>query len=113
MRLELRPTRKSVATRDLELRIGDRLRRAGLEQILGLILQMAEIGAFGKRAVRFWWNRSAWRPPFIASARCPHIGLKEGSAKLVLQKVGFYPFRGPDASSTLTCILAEGARPEK
>jgi hypothetical protein len=26
--------------------------------------------------------------------------------------VGFYPFRGPGASSTLTSILAEGARPE-
>ena len=51
--LELRPARKPVETRDLELRIGDRCRRAGLEQVLGLVLQMAEIGTVGKRA---------WRP---------------------------------------------------
>ena len=50
--LELRPTRKPVETRDLELRIGDRCRRAGLEQVLGLVLQMAEIGTVGKRAWR-------------------------------------------------------------
>src|SRR5439155_1267695 len=50
--LELRPTRKPVEKRDLELRISDRCRRAGLEQILGLVLQMAEIGAVGKTAWR-------------------------------------------------------------
>src|SRR5947207_1573589 len=31
--LELRPAREPIETRDLELRIGDRRRRAGLEQI--------------------------------------------------------------------------------
>ena len=48
--LELRPARKPVETRDLELRIGDRRRGASLEQVLGLVLQMAEIRAVGKRA---------------------------------------------------------------
>jgi hypothetical protein len=48
--LELRPARKPVETRDPELRIGDRCRRAGFEQILGLILQMAETGTVGKWA---------------------------------------------------------------
>ena len=64
--LELRPTRKPIETRDLELRIGDRFGRAGLQQILGLVLQMAQIGTVGKRA---WgpWGRSTWRPPFIKS----------------------------------------------
>ena len=52
--LELRPARKPVETRDLELRIGDRRRGAGLEQVLGLVLQMAEIGAVGKRAWCLW-----------------------------------------------------------
>jgi hypothetical protein len=50
--LELRPARKPVETRDLKLRIGDRCGRTGLEQVLGLVLQMAEIGTVGKRAWR-------------------------------------------------------------
>jgi hypothetical protein len=42
--LELRPARKPVETRDLELRVGDRCCRACLEQVFGLVLQMAETG---------------------------------------------------------------------
>jgi hypothetical protein len=38
---------------------------------------------------------------FHCSARRPHLGLKEGSQKIVYRKMGFYPFRGPDAFSTL------------
>jgi hypothetical protein len=34
------------------------------------------------------------------SAHCPHIGLKEGSQESIANRVGFYPFRGPDASLT-------------
>src|SRR4030095_2561551 len=52
--LELRPACKSVETRDLELRIGDRRRVAGLEQVLCLVLQMAKIGAVWKRAGCLW-----------------------------------------------------------
>jgi hypothetical protein len=52
--LELRPARKPVATRDLKLRIGDRRRLASLEQVIGLILQMAQIRAVGQRACCFW-----------------------------------------------------------
>ncbi len=37
---------------------------------------------------------------FHRVARCPHDGLKEGSQDSGKQ-VGFYPFRGPDASRTL------------
>jgi hypothetical protein len=47
--LELRPARKSVAASDLELRICDRRRGASLEQVPGLVFQVAEIGAVGKR----------------------------------------------------------------
>jgi hypothetical protein len=52
--LELRPACKSVETRDPELRIGDRRRGAGLEQVLCLVLQMTEIGAVWKRAGCLW-----------------------------------------------------------
>src|SRR5229473_4174209 len=53
--LELRPARKPVETRNLELRIGDRCCRAGLKQVLGLVLQVAEIGSVGKRAWLLLW----------------------------------------------------------
>jgi hypothetical protein len=56
--LELRPAGKPVETRHLELRIGDRCRRARLEQVLGLVLQMSEIGTVGKRTWRRLRNQS-------------------------------------------------------
>ena len=52
VRLELRPAREPVEARDLELRSGDGCRGARFDQILGLVLQMAEIGTFGKTAWR-------------------------------------------------------------
>src|SRR4030095_11249673 len=52
--LELRPARKPVETRNLELRIGDRRCCSSLEQVLGLVFQMAEIRAVGKRACTLW-----------------------------------------------------------
>ncbi len=52
--LELRPAGKPVEMRDLALRIGDRRRLAGLEQVFGLVLQVAEIGTVGKWALRRW-----------------------------------------------------------
>ena len=76
--LELRPTRKPVETRDLELRIGERCRRASLEQVLGLVLQMAKIGAIGKWAWCLGCGSVDIATSFHRSARCPHIGLKEG-----------------------------------
>jgi hypothetical protein len=67
---ELRPAREPVETRDLELRIGERCCRAGLEQVLGLVLQVAEIRTVGKRAWRLLWisRHSSFRP----IGRCPH-----------------------------------------
>ena len=52
--LEFRPARKPVKARDLELRIAERRCGAVLEQVLGLVLQMAEIRAVGKRARCLW-----------------------------------------------------------
>ncbi len=48
MSLELGPTPKPVAACDLELRIGERCRPARFKQVLGLVLQVAEIGTIGK-----------------------------------------------------------------
>ncbi len=50
MSLELGPTRKSIETCDLKLGIGERCGRAGLEQILGLVFEVAQIRTVGKRA---------------------------------------------------------------
>src|SRR5437588_637721 len=41
--LELGPARKPVEPRDLELRIRDRVRGAGLHKVLRLVLEMPEI----------------------------------------------------------------------
>src|SRR5437899_8297116 len=43
------PARKSIETCNFELRLGERCGAAGSEQILGLILQMAEVGTIGER----------------------------------------------------------------
>ena len=78
MSLELRPTQEPIETRDLELRVGDRRRSASLEQVFSLVFQMPDIGSVGKRA----WRRLRivdMATSFHRSARCPHIGPKEGS----------------------------------
>ncbi len=49
MVLEFRPARKSVGAGDLEQGFGNRFRRASLEQIFGLILEMADIGTLRER----------------------------------------------------------------
>src|SRR2546430_15574386 len=46
---ELRPAGKSIETSNLELRISERPSVTRLEQILGLIFQMPEIGTVRKR----------------------------------------------------------------
>ena len=78
MGLELRPTRKPIEAGDLELRVGERVAVPAFKQVLGLILQMAQIGTFGKRARRPCGSVDM-ATSFHRSARCPHIGLKEGS----------------------------------
>ena len=47
---EFRPAGEAEETSDLDLGIGKRFCATGLEKILGLIFQVAEIRTFGKRA---------------------------------------------------------------
>ncbi len=65
IRFELGPTRKSIEQGDLELRISDRRGCAGLDQILGLVLEMPEVGAVGKSARRLFRIGRQGRPPFV------------------------------------------------
>ena len=62
----------------LELSVRQRRGDAGLDQILRLVLQVPEIGAGGERT---WCLVGIGRhaTSFHQNARCPHIGLKEGS----------------------------------
>ena len=103
MGLELGPARKAVLPGDLKLRLGERLGLAGLEEVLGLILEMPEVGILGKLARV---PRSAGHGNLLSvGARCPHDGPKEGSHGDAGRQVGFYPFRGPDASCTRRWIV--------
>src|SRR5208282_5604476 len=99
MGLQLWPARKPVETRDLELRVRQRFSAAGLEQVLGLILQMPEIGAVRKRACHFW---GMGRHCDLLSSNRPLSAdrAERRFAKFYQKQVGFYPFRGPDASLT-------------
>src|SRR6516225_2635139 len=47
--LELRPTGKPVETCDLKLRVGEGFRATRQKKIFGMILQVAKVGALGKR----------------------------------------------------------------
>src|SRR5262249_36548232 len=105
--LELGPARKAILARDLELGLGERSRLARLEQVLGLILEVPEVGTLGERARRclgiaghgnllsVWRPLSAWR----AERR---FAVGSGS------QVGFCPFRGPDAPWTQKGMLSAG-----
>src|ERR1043166_4705919 len=112
MGLELRPTCKPVETGDLELRIRNRLGTAGLEQILGLILQMPEIGTRGKRT---WCVLRIGRHSDLLSSKRPWSAYRAERrfAKIECKQVGFYPFRGPDASFTLRKSYQKNSLPQK
>ena len=107
MRLELRPAGKPVETRNLELRIGDRRRGAGFEQVFSLVFEMAKIGVVGKRA-RCLCVSIDMATFFHRNARCPHIGLKEGGDDLRLTG-GLLPFPRtgcvPHAKTILIVLL--------
>src|SRR4029077_15726753 len=98
-RLELRPARKPIETGNLELRVGQRHSIAVLEQILGLIFQMPEVGTIGERTRRV---RRMGRQSDLLSLHCPSSATRAERrfAKIDCKQVGFYPFRGPDASLT-------------
>src|SRR5437016_13015897 len=98
--LQLGPTRKPIAFGNIELSIGERRSAARLEQILGLILQMPEIGTIGKRTRRVL---GMGRHSNLLSSKRPSSAhrAERRFAKVDYKKVGFCPFRGPDASLTL------------
>jgi hypothetical protein len=49
MGFELGPARKAVLPGNLKLRVGKRRRSACSEQVLGLVLEMPQVGMLGKR----------------------------------------------------------------
>src|SRR5712692_4161987 len=100
MGLYLRPTRESIKARNFELCISERTSLTRLEQVLGLILQMAEIGTIGKRTR---WVLRMGRHYDLLSLHRPSSAprAERRFAKIGCKQVGFYPFREPDASLTL------------
>jgi hypothetical protein len=98
--LQLRPARESIETGNFELRIGKRISVTSFEQILGLIFQMAEIGTIGERKRRVL---SMGQHSDLLSLPRPSSAhrAERRIAKFDFDQVGFYPFRGPDASLTL------------
>src|SRR5262249_33486437 len=63
---------------DMQPRPRVRLGLAGFEQVLGLFLEMAEVGVLGKLARGFFGMRGHGSLLSVG-ARCPHDGPKEGS----------------------------------
>ena len=61
---ELGPARKAVLPGDLKLCVGQRLGLACFEQVLGLILEMPQVGMLGKLARGFLRSASTWQPSF-------------------------------------------------
>ncbi len=103
VRLELGPTREAVLPGDLELRLRERPGLAGLKEVFGLVLEMAEVGVFGKlaRVLRSGWT---WQPSF----RGRPVSARRAERRFVRlcgKQVGFYPFRGPGASCTRRWIV--------
>src|SRR6267142_703753 len=106
MGFDLRPACKSILTGNSELRLSERVGPACLKQVLGLVLQMPETGTIRERTRAF---RGIGRHGDLLSMNRPLSAprAERRFAILVHCKVGFCPFRGPDASSTLAEILSE------
>ena len=98
--LQLRSAWESIETGNLKLGIGERISVTSFEQSLGLIFQVSKIGTIGERTRgilrmgRHGDLLSLHRPSSAHRA-------ERRIAKLDFNQVGFYPFRGPDASLTL------------
>src|SRR5262249_12255111 len=81
MGFELGPARKAVLPGKLKLCVGERRRLAGSEQVLGLILEMSQVGTLGKsarrslRSARHGNLLSVWRPVSArrAERRCTSV----------------------------------------
>jgi hypothetical protein len=101
MSLELGPTSETIRASNLKLGVGKGLGAAGIYQVLSLVFQVAKIGAIWEDARSVGW---LIRHSELLSSKYPLSALRaeRSFAKAqVLLKVGFYPFRGPDASFTL------------
>ena len=107
--LEPRPAREAVEARDLELRVGDRRRGACLEQVLGLVLQVAEIRAVREEDVILLRGSIGMATSFQRNARCPHIGLKEGGDDWTTTG-GLLPFPRTGCVLDANAILSQTAR---
>jgi hypothetical protein len=98
---ELGPARKAILAGNLKLCVGQRRRLTCSEQVLGLILEMPQVGMLGKlarrslRGARHGNLLSVWRPVSARRAERRFVSMPD-------RQVGFYPFRGPDASCTQT-----------
>src|SRR5262249_16944487 len=89
---------------NLKLRVGERLCVSSLEKILGLIFQVAKIGTFGQTALRAFRFGRHERPPFIHRPLSALSGRKK-VRKMNRIRVGFYPFRGPDAPLAVNPLI--------
>ena len=102
--LQLGPACEAVLPGNLKLGVGKRRRLARSEQVLGLILEMPQVGMLGKLVRRSLWSArhgnllSVWRP--VSAVRAERRFASRSDSQ-----VGFYPFRGPDASCTQIGIL--------
>src|SRR5688500_14234809 len=103
MSLELGPTREPVRKGDLKLGVGERDRATRFQQVLGLIPQMTKVGTI--------WQGASGAGSVVrhgkllsSSARRPQFRAERSFANSANRQVGFYPFRGPDASITLLAL---------
>jgi hypothetical protein len=87
---EFGPTRKAIVAGELQLGGGQRGRRTSTYEVLRPVVEIAEIGTIGKLHGEIFSN-----------ARYPHVRAKGVSRQNDFGRLGFYPFRRPDASLTL------------
>ena len=105
--LELGPAREAVLPRDLELGLGERRRLARLEPVLGLILEVPEVGTLGELARRFLGIAGHGNLLSVSSPDVRTTGRKKVRIAIGRQ-VGLNPFRGPDAPCTQMGMLSAG-----
>jgi hypothetical protein len=90
--LELRPAWEAVLSRDLKLCVGNSWGGTGTDEGFGLIAEMAEVGT-----IRKLHERNPFHLPGVRINRAKGVSLMATTLRL-----GFYPFRGLDASLTLS-----------
>src|ERR1700742_3671159 len=91
MSLELGPTGKPIGASNLKLGGGERPGAAGIEQVPGLVFQLAEIRAIGEDAHSVGW---LVRHSELLSCKCPLFALRaeRSFAKVWVKRGGLLPF---------------------